>query len=80
MRRILAAVGLFDGPRLEQACDALYGAGEWRDGSNWVRLVAFGERGNRTLARGALSAVPQLRWRVDVLPFIHERSSDLGTA
>jgi hypothetical protein len=73
MRRILAAVGAFDEERLEQVCEGMYRAGEWTDGTYWVRLLAFGERRNRTLGHGALGQVPQFRWREDVLPFIHER-------
>jgi len=73
MRRILAAVGPFAGDTLQQVCDALYATGEWSDGTYWVRLLAFGERSNRTLRAGALAYVPQFRWREDVLPFIHER-------
>jgi len=73
MRRILAAVGLFEGERLEQASQGLYDAGEWSDETYRVRLLAFGGRRNRTLARARMPQVPQLLWRTDVLPFIHER-------
>ena len=73
MRRMLSAVGPFQGERLDSACAGLYSSGEWTDGTYWVRMLAFGNQPNRTMAHGPLRAVPQFLWREEVLPFIHER-------
>jgi hypothetical protein len=73
LQRILAALGVFEAKLLEHVCDGLYKSGEWTDGKYWVRLAAFAERHNRTLANGPWDGVPQFQWKEHVLPFIHER-------
>lgn len=72
LQRVLSAFGFFPPGQWEEVAASLYATGEWADADSQVRLVALGEKHNSDV-RKRLPQVPQLLWRQDVLPFIHER-------
>lgn len=72
LERVLSAVGVFAPAQVGEVAACLYGTGAWNSETCSVRLVVLGERNNQDLAK-RLPSVPQILWRTEVLPFIHER-------